>query len=200
MTSLILCTINAKNTTPLKLLYKIVKEFFMYYFPNLDDITLLIMITELERDFKNGLFYIPKSIKPDFVCTYKRILKASFEKGDVNSLRRDLIPNFFKTRDINGKKIPSNIRDMVAFSEFNRYYARAILVRAIDENKSVTIYRARKSVNERAESKQSIHKNYFTKGSLEHMLAVLRDYNVLFSGKVDIGFMQPNSGLSLKLG
>lgn len=43
-------------------------------------------------------------------------------------------------------------------------------------------------------------KNYFTKGSLEHMLAVLRDYNALFSGKVDIGFMQPNSGLSLKLG
>lgn len=171
----------------------------MYYFPNLDDITRLIMITEFERDLKNGLFYIPKSIKPDFVCAYKRILKVSFEKGNVSSLRRDLIPNFFKTKDKNGKKVPSNIRDMVAFSEFNRYYARAVLVRAIDENKSVTIYRARKSVNERAESKQSIHKNYFTKGSLEQMLAVLRDYRVLFSGKVDIGFMHPNSGLSLKL-
>ena len=171
----------------------------MYYFPNLDDITRLIMITELERDLKNGLFYIPKSIKPDFVCAYKRILKANFEKGNVDSLRRDLIPSFFKTRDKDGKRIPSNIRDMVAFSEFNRYYARAVLVRAIDENKSVTIYRARKSVNERAESKQSIHKSYFTKGSLKHMLAVLRDYNVLFSVKVDIGFMQPNSGLSLKL-
>ena len=82
----------------------------MYYFPNLDDITRLIMITELERDFKNGLFYVPKSIKPDFVCAYKRILKANFEKGDVSSLRRDLIPNFFKTKDRNGKKIPSNIR------------------------------------------------------------------------------------------
>lgn len=171
----------------------------MYYFPNLDDTTRLIMITELEMDLKNGLFYVPKSIKPDFVCAYKRILKANFEKGDVSSLRRDLIPNFFKTRDINGKKIPSNIRDMVAFSEFNRYYARAVLVRAIDENKTVTIYRARKSVNEREESKQSIHKNYFTKRTLEQMLAVLRDYRVLFSGKVDIGFMQVNSGLSLKL-
>ena len=171
----------------------------MYYFPNLDDITRLIMITELERDLNNGLFYIPKSIKPDFVCAYKRILKANFEKGNVDSLRRDLIPSFFKTRDKDGKRIPSNIRDKVAFSEFNRYYARAILVRAIDENKSVTIYRARKSVNERAESKQSIHKSYFTKGSLKHMLAVLRDYNVLFSGKGDLGFMQPNSGVSLKL-
>lgn len=172
----------------------------MYYFPNLENKTRSIMISELERDLKNGLFYVPKSIKPDFVCAYKRILKANFEKGDVSSLRRDLIPSFFKTRDRYGKKIHPNIRDKVAFSEFNRYYARAILVRAIDENKSVTIYRARKSVNERAESKQSIHKNYFTKGSLEHMLAVLRDYNILFSGKVDIGFMQPNSGLSLKLG
>lgn len=139
-------------------------------------------------------------LSPILFVRIKRILKANFEKGDVSSLRRDLIPNFFKTKDRNGKKIPSNIRDMVAFSEFNRYYARAVLVRAIDENRGITIYRARKSVNERAESKQSIHKNYFTKGSLEHMLAVLRDYNALFSGKVDIGFMQPNSGLSLKLG
>lgn len=171
----------------------------MYYFPNLDNTIRLIMVTELERDLKNGLFYVSKSIKPDFACAYKRILKNCFEKGDVNSLRRDLIPKFFKTKDKDGKKIPSNIRDMVAFSEFNRYYARAVLVHAIDENKSVTIYRARKPVNERAESKQSIHKNYFTKGSLKCMLAVLRDYNIFFSGKVDIGFMQPNSGLSLKL-
>ena len=76
----------------------------MYYFPNLDDTTRLIMITELEMDLKNGLFYVPKSIKPDFVCTYKKILRNTFEKGDVNSLRRNLIPNFFKEKDKNSKK------------------------------------------------------------------------------------------------
>ena len=119
----------------------------MYYFPNLDNTTRLIMIAELERDLNKanevsefnvrtppvkGLFYIPKSIKPDFVCAYKRILRNAFECGDVESLMRNLIPNFFKDKDKNGKKIPSNIREMVAFSDFNRYYIRAILVRAID--------------------------------------------------------------------
>ena len=72
-------------------------------------------------------------------------------KNPKNTFYLDILkdPDLYKDRfeleqftgltDKNGKKIPSNIRDMVAFSEFNRYYARAVLVRAIDENKSVTI-------------------------------------------------------------
>ena len=70
----------------------------MYYFPNLDNTTRLIMISELERDLngvnetskpnqlttlpnQKGLFYISKSMKPDFVCAYKRILRNAFERG-----------------------------------------------------------------------------------------------------------------------
>ena len=158
----------------------------MYYFPNLDNTTRLIMIAELERDLnkaneagklnrlttlpnEKGLFYIPKSIKPDFVCAYKRILRNAFERGDVESLMRNLISNFFKDKDKNGKKIPSNIREMVAFSDFNRYYIRAILVRAIEENKPVIV-----------------------------MLYVIRDYRLLFSANSGIPFLKPKSGLSLK--
>lgn len=36
----------------------------MYYFPNLDEQTRLIMISELESDLKTGLFYEPKSLTP----------------------------------------------------------------------------------------------------------------------------------------
>ena len=189
----------------------------MYYFPNLDKTTRLIMIAELERDLnkaneagklnrlttlpnEKGLFYIPKSIKPDFVCAYKRILRNAFERGDVESLMKNLISNFFKDKDKNGKKIPSNIREMVAFSDFNRYYIRAILVRAIEENKPVTVYRAKQSVNERQESGAALMKTYFDRITLQCMLYVIRDYRLLFSANSGIPFLKPNSGLSLKLG
>ena len=188
----------------------------MYYFPNLDNTTRLIMISELERDLngvnetskpnqlttlpnQKGLFYISKSMKPDFVCAYKRILRNTFEKGDVISLKRELIPNFFKEKDKNGKKIPSNICEMVAFSDFNRYYVRAILVRAIEENKAVTVYRAKQSSNERQESRACLSNTYFDKITLQRMLYVIRDYRILFSENAGMPFLKPNSGLSLKL-
>lgn len=171
----------------------------MYYFPNLDDTTRLNMISELEQDLQNGLFYIPVSIKPDFVPTYKKFLRKTFERGTVESLQQELSQNFFKDKDKNGRKIPSNIREMVTFSDFNRYYSRAILVRAIDEEKSVKIYRAKNSVYERQESKQQINRSFSTLSTLKYLLHTLRDYRILFSGKTELDYMKPNSGLSLML-
>lgn len=170
----------------------------MYYFPKLDDTIRMIMISELENDLKEGLFYVPKSIKVDFVCAYKKLLKSTFEKGDVASLKRNLIPNFFKDRDKNGKKIPSNISETIAFSDFNRYYMRAILIRAINENKSVIIYRAKQSLNERAESKKLIGTCFFDKNTLKRMLNILQDYRLLFYSQSQLPFTQANSGLSLR--
>lgn len=171
----------------------------MYYFPNLDNTTRLNMISELERDLQNGLFYIPVSMKPEFVPAYKRILRETFETGTVESLQQKLSQNFFKEKDKKGRKTLSNIKEMVAFSDFNRYYSRAILVRAINEKKFVCVYRAKKSVNERQESRQQINKTFSDLSILQHLLSVLRDYRILFSGMNDLNFMKPNSGLSLRL-
>ncbi len=172
----------------------------MYYFPNFDKTTRLLMVSELERDISIGLFYEPVSMQKAFISTYKRILKATFENGTVETLQNRFSKNFFIEKNKNGKKIPSNIREMVAFSDFNRYYIRAILVRAIDENKPVTVYRAKQSVNERQESGAALMKTYFDKITLQRMLYVIRDYRLLFSANSGIPFLKPNSGLSLKLG
>lgn len=43
----------------------------MYYFPNLDEQTRLIMISELESDLKTGLFYEPKSLTTTGISTTK---------------------------------------------------------------------------------------------------------------------------------
>lgn len=73
------------------------------------------------------------------------------------------------------------------------------MVRAIEENKSVFIYRAKQTINERAESKALINKCYHEKQTLEEILRIVRDYRILFSSQSKITFLQPNSGLSLKL-
>ena len=62
----------------------------MYNFPNFDNKTRLIMINELERDFKNGLFYEPSSIKPEYINSYKLLLKKHFEIGHVEGLEKVL--------------------------------------------------------------------------------------------------------------
>ncbi len=171
----------------------------MYYFPNLDNNTRLIMINELEHDFKNGLFYEPSSIKSEYINSYKLLLRKFFEVGHVESLEKALTPLFFNSKDKYGRKIPSNIAQTIAFSDFNRYYVRAILIRAINKNKRVCIYRAKKSLNQRSESKALINKCYFEKQTFEQMLKIVRDYRILFFSQSKITFLQPNSGLSLKL-
>ena len=88
---------------------------------------------------------------------------------------------------------------MVAFSDFNRYYIRALVVRAISEGKSLAVYRAKQSANERMELKLSLGKIYSGKVQLQQLLAITRDYRVLFNLNPQLEILKPNSGLSLRL-
>ena len=171
----------------------------MYNFPNFDNDTRFIMISELVRDIENGLFYEPSSLKSSYIARYKELLRKCFEYGTVEGLERALVSSLFKDKDKSGRKTPSNIATLLAFSDFNRYYMRAILVRAIDENKSVCVYRAKQSLHERQESKIAVGQCYFDKIVLVQMLKILRNYKMLFTLKNKPSFMQINSGLSLKL-
>lgn len=161
----------------------------MYNFPNFDNDTRFIMVSELVRDIENGLFYEPSSLKSSYITRYKELLRKCFEYGTVEGLERTLVSSLFKDKNKSGRKISSNITTLLAFSDFNRYYMRAILVRAIDENKSVCVYRAKQSLNERQESKIVITQCYFDKSMLAQMLKILRDYKVLFTLKNKPSFM-----------
>ena len=88
---------------------------------------------------------------------------------------------------------------MVAFSDFNRYYIRALVVRAISKGKSLAVYRAKQSANERMELKLSLGKIYSGKVQLQQLLAITRDYRVLFNLNPPLEILKPNSGLSLRL-
>ena len=171
----------------------------MYHFPNLDPQTRLLMLLELDRDINNGLFYEPESLNTYGKYEYKSLLRTAFEKGSVGSLETSLIPAYFNTTFKNGRKVPMNMRSMLAFSDFNRYYVRALFIRAIQENRYLTVYRARESTNQRNESIVRVGTVYAKKERLIELLAILRDYRLLFKRGNGIDFMKPNSGLSVML-
>ena len=106
----------------------------MYYFQNLDEQTRLIMISELESDLKTGLFYEPKSLTSTGMFKYKRLLKECFSTGTLETLQQKLSLSDFKEKDNRGGKIPSNVREIIAFNDFNRYYIRAMLMRALNNS------------------------------------------------------------------
>lgn len=170
-----------------------------YYFPNLDETTRLNMIAELERDINNGSFYNPLSLNDYGLTLYPDILRISFEKGNCTSIENYLQPNMFRMRNKNNNKVSSNITSMLAFNDFNRYYIRAMIVRAIDEEKGLYVYRAKKSIVEREESKTLIGKIIIQKENMIKLLNIYRNYQLLFSKQYQTGLLLPNSGLSLML-
>ncbi len=170
----------------------------MYYFPDLDEKTRQCMISELELDMAKGLFYAPLSMTSSYLLSYRRLLKDCCQNGTPETLQKKLTPAFFRQKDMNGRKISANISQMVAFSDFNRYYMRAMLLRAIRENKKLFIYRAKQSENERKESCASFNKVYSDKMQMQQMLELFRDHRRLFGLKNQPELLKPNSGLSLR--
>lgn len=170
----------------------------MSYFPNLDEQTRLIMISELDFDLRTGLFYEPKSITATGMFSYKRLLKECFSTGTPETLQQKLLSSYFRKKDSRGKNIPSSIRETLTFSDFNRYYIRAMLVRALSENRKLCVYRAKQVIHERQQSKLLATKVFFEKSEISSLLEICRDYRKLFSPKVQLEILKPNSGLSLK--
>lgn len=172
----------------------------MSQFLNLDETTRLNMIAEFELDEKVGLLYPPKTLQPAFRPSYWSALKHSLWYGTPDSLQKALPPLFFREKDKSGRKTPYNAKEVLAFSDFNRYYCRAILVRAIDENKCVYVYRAKEAQNIRSDSKSLLQTCYANENALKQLLHTMRNYHLLFSSNSNVPFMRPNSWLSLRLG
>ncbi|BBE30699.1 hypothetical protein OSSY52_08400 [Tepiditoga spiralis] len=123
-----------------------------YFFKNLDEKTRKYMLEEVELDIKKNFLY--KSLRFNEIGNelYPQILKNAIEFGNEKTLEKNLLPEYFE--DDKGKilkigkytSVLSTISNRV-FSEyeFNKFYIRAILRRAIEENKEAVIYQAKKS-------------------------------------------------------
>lgn len=113
-------------------------------------------------------------------------------------MQQKLLPSYFREKDDRGRKIPSNIRETLAFGDFNRYYVRALLVRTLSEKRKLCVYRAKQVMPERQQSKLLATRVFFDNREIGRLLEMCRDYRKLFSPKVQLELLKPNSGLSLK--
>ncbi|WP_144377032.1 hypothetical protein [Rhodococcus pyridinivorans] len=132
------------------------------HYENLDDVTRGRLIDELERDMSNNSLYISPRLSPVGARAWPGLIRAAFLSGTDNSLAREVsmpgLLNLHEESHRNGvpyiKKMPANAPTMLAEGEFNRFYLRALAVRALDEGHQIEIYRGRPSSNPRSASEQ----------------------------------------------
>jgi len=172
-----------------------------FNFENLDNETRELMTSEIKSDISKGQLYFSKRFNENGQKLYPQLLLDAVKSGDEESLAILLKQNncFAEKEARNGKngvtyaKIPETANQTLAESEFNRFYIRALALRATAAGHTLIIYRARHSENPRPESEIMIGKQV----SADKILNDLRN-----SIGVDTALglpAGPNSGLTVKL-
>jgi hypothetical protein len=171
-------------------------------FADLDSITRKYMLEEIERDECNRQLYFSSRLSEQGVADYPNLLKAAAAKADESFLAAELkahgrLKSFEPRNTKNGVasvKVPITAAETLAESEFNRFYARALCRRAIDEGKpTLEVYRAKHVNNPRTVSEAMI-------GTLVSAQDLLVDLRTNPGTDTALGLPPgPNSGLSVRL-
>lgn len=172
-------------------------------FENLDDRTRRLMIDEVDRDVAEGTLYESVRLTTEGASTWEPLFRAACQTGDEATLTSDLgAPGgrYLRAREPNPrstsgeeKDVPYNAATTMAEGEFNRFYIRALCVRATDDGASLEIYRARSSQNPDAASEAKVG----TRADPAALLADLRSHQGVATA---LGLPpHPNSGLSVRL-
>src|SRR6266567_1519583 len=135
-------------------------------YKNLDERTRTLMLAEIERDIAAKTLYLSENLNPQGKANYPDLVRTAARSGsDVTlgaAIRDRLNPHEKPRRLKSGEfsKAPvmrSNAHEMLAEGEFNRFYIRAVCLRAIEDGiQEVVVYRAKNVQNARSESEQKI--------------------------------------------
>lgn len=170
---------------------------------NLDAKTRKHMLEEIERDSTQGKLYQSPRLTPQGAQRYPTILREAVQCGDDSSFANALRePGILKQKEERKKPsggtisadVPITAPETLAEGEFNRFYARGLCLRAIEENaKELEVYRAKSVMNPRPESEAMIGKRLDAQ-------ALLADLRASTGVEPALGLPPgPNSGLSVKL-
>ncbi len=164
---------------------------------SLSQTTREFMVDEFNSDINSDSCYTSTRFHEVGKDCYLKIMPKHLSEGDDNSLAEDLRnSDCFNTHetDKNGKekKVPVTAAQIFAEGEFNRFYMRAVSLRAISEDLSIEVYRARHSENPSPESEALIGK------TLDPQI-LLRDLRDCKGIETTLGLPRPNSGLSVKI-
>jgi hypothetical protein len=132
------------------------------YYENLDARTRQLMLEEMELDEAQNKVTISPYLSGQGVRDYPALLRQALEGGDDDSLaaalgeQRRLLRSYTRRTPGGGYatvSVPSNAAQVVAESEFNRYYIRALARRAIETGiRALVVVRARPVEQPRAQS------------------------------------------------
>jgi hypothetical protein len=140
-------------------------NFDKFDFKDLDATIRSIMLTELEYDFQRKSLYKSKRFSENGNLNYYSIFKnVLLLNGNELDLSNALLANNCFLDNVPQKRgdkiilvsVPKDAHLTFAQGEFNRYYIRAICIKAKAEGKKIIVYRARQSQNPRDESQHLI--------------------------------------------
>lgn len=172
-------------------------------YKHLDARTRALMLAEIERDIAVGTLYLSGNLSDQGCRSYPDLLREAARGGTDDSLAasiRSCLNSHEKPRRLASggfSKPPvmrSNAHEMLAEGEFNRFYIRAICLRALEDDiNEVIVYRAKDVVKPRSDSAHKIGQRIPTQA----LLADLRTHPGVDTA---LGLPQgPNSGLSVRL-
>ena len=169
---------------------------------NLDSETRRLMLGEVERDTDDGVLNFGKRLNEEGEAVYPELLRQAIQGYDdewlANQFRQGGRMKLTEQRrkpsgGVTTVPVARTAPETFAQGEFNRFYIRALCLRAIAEGRKLVVYRARQSSNPRPESQALI-------GTSPDTERLLYDLRVNIGVDTVLGLPQgPNSGLSVEL-
>ncbi|QIK54463.1 hypothetical protein G7051_08965 [Dysgonomonas sp. HDW5B] len=167
-----------------------------FNFLDLTDDVRQLMVEEINNDIAEEKLYISERLNEAGKEVYPNFLLETAIQGNeellTSLLESDEYFNSTYLRQNKPVKMPSNAASLLAQSEFNRFYIRAVCRASINQNISeVEIYRARESSWARAGSEDQIGEKILAED-------LLKDLRTSIGVQPQI-LPEINSGLSVKL-
>jgi len=174
------------------------------YLENLDDRTRQLMLDEMDYDIEHHQLHISPFLSGQGQRDYENLLRDALQNGNDETLAQSLrehrrILRTLPRRNPNGgysiAATAENAAQVLAESEFNRYYIRGLAPRAIEDGiPELVIYRAKPAKNPRPESEARVETTISPQDLLDDLRAHPGDEPPALG--VPAG---PNSGLSVRL-
>lgn len=172
-------------------------------YDNLDIATRRFMLEELDLDVAHGTLYLSPRLSVQGRADYEDLLREALTSANdealASNLRRNGRLNATEMRHkLTGGtiivKVPITASETLAEGEFNRFYARGLCRRVLEDGRDeVQIYRGKEVRDPRPESQAMI-------GTLLNARALLEDLRTHIGVDTSLGLPPgPNSGLSVRI-
>lgn len=169
----------------------------------LDNRIRMLMLSELRYDLARNNLHISPYLSGQGVHDFASLLQEAIENGDETTLadaldqKRRIARTAHRRRPKDGYgivTIPVNAAEMIAEDTFNRYYIRAICLRALaDGIEEVIVYRAKSVQSPRPQSEELVE-------TAVDPAELLRDLREHTGEATEMGIPGgPNSGISIHL-